>query len=350
MAQSQDGVADEFFVRSSELELALLRGPCERRLSFANHGGTYAEWSRACRAKLAELLGYKRPDPATARLLRDCRVNGVTVEAWVMRVNDTLSLPAYLLVPDAPRRSDRAVVAIHGHGDVRALVGSEDDYHHRFGLHLARAGHLVLCPALRGFGPLWNMTSSDPERDLDYWWSERGRQFTLVTDAFIHGGTLLGETAEDLVRWEDWLARERGVRGVSVAGISYGGDLAIIYPALSRRVERIYCSGSMGSFSGIFSVCYNAPAHCVPGILDWMDRSDIAGLNAPRPMRLQYGELDTPGPGNNSAALNETVVRAHEELRAIYAAAGARDNVSMRVTPGVGHEMDLDDLRGFLDG
>jgi len=348
MAPTQDGVADEFVVTADELTLALARGDGERRLSFGKFAGRYDEWAEQCRPKLAELLGYARPAPADPTVLRSCRVDGVTIEAWVMRVGDSLTIPAYLLTPADDRAPGRAVMAIHGHGDVRALIGSWDDYHHSFGLELAKAGHLVMCPALRGFGPLWNMAYSDKGRDLDYWWSERGSQFTLVTDAFLFGKTLIGDTVEDLVRWEDWLARERGVPTVDVAGISYGGDLSIIYPVFSRRVDRICCSGSMGSFSGIFARCYNAPAHCIPHVLTWMDRSDIAGLHAPRPIRVHYGALDTPGPGNNSAAFNETVGPALEELKAIYAAVGAEHNVSMRVTPGAGHEMEIPDLVSFL--
>jgi hypothetical protein len=68
------------------------------------------------------------------------------------------------------------------------------------------------------------------------------------------------------------------------------------------RIDKIYTSGSKGSISSVFSRCYNAPAHCIPSILQWMDRSDVAGLNAPSPIRLYYGELDTPGLDNASAS------------------------------------------------
>ena len=79
-----------------------------------------------------------------------------------------------------------------------------------------------------------------------------------------------------------------------------------------------------------------------------MDRSDIAGLNAPRSIRLHYGEYDRPGPRNASASYNETVEPALAELRAIYRAFGAEDRVSMQVTLGRWHEMDNDDLLAFL--
>jgi len=140
------------------------------------------------------------------------------------------------------------------------------------------------------------------------------------------------------------------VREVHAVGISYGGDLAFTYPPFSRRVRSIYCSGSLGSFSGVFARCYNAPAHCIPGVLQWMDRSDIAGLNAPTPIRVHYGERDTPGPENASAAYNETVEPSMRELRAIYAAFRAEDRVSQRVTPGAGHEFEIGDVLKWLRG
>jgi dienelactone hydrolase len=170
----------------------------------------------------------------------------------------------------------------------------------------------------------------------------------LVTDAFLKGETLIGETVGDLRRWEDYLARKHGIKAIRVAGISYGGDLALTYPVFSTRVERIFASGTFGSFAPIFSRCYNAPAHCIPQVLRWMDRADIAGLNAPRPIALHYGERDTPSKDNYSASYNETVAPALKQLRAIYAAAGAKDRVQRIVSKGKGLDMDIEALVEFM--
>jgi len=267
-----------------------------------------------------------------------------------MRVDEQLSIPAYLLSSKPVTKAQKVVMAIHGHGEAESCVGVRDDYHHAFALRLAQAGHVVLCPALRGFGALGDMAFGDERYCLDYWKSRRGRQFTLISDAFLYGQTVIGQTIADLLRWEMWLNKTYGVQTVDVAGISYGGDLAATYPVFSDRVGNIYASGTLGSFAGIFSRCYNAPAHGIPGVLNWMDRSDIAGLNAPRPIRLHYGERDTPGPHNNSASYNETVEPALAELRAIYKAFGATSAVSLYVTPGAWHEMDNEDLQQFLAG
>ena len=79
----------------------------------------------------------------------------------VFDTEDTMSVPAYLLVPDGREAPGSAVLAVHGHGPGKSRIcGLEpddapgDDY----AAELARRGHVVLAPDLRCFGERldWN--------------------------------------------------------------------------------------------------------------------------------------------------------------------------------------------------
>ena len=340
-------VSENFFLTPSELTLRFSHPEGARRLSFSKFEGKAEQWRAEARAKLAELLKVSDPEPCDVIQVRQIEHQGVIIQALVMAIDENLSVPGYLLLPKEGVQRKSAVLAIHGHGRAEPSVGLIDDYHHFFALEMAKDGHVVLCPELRGFGALRDLAAGVEINRLDYWIGGYS-QFTLVTDGFLYGNTLIGETVEDLLRWEKWFAESQGVEELDVAGISYGGDLSIIYPVFSDRVRRIFASGTLGSFGVIFQRCYNAPAHCIPGILEWMDRSDIAGLNAPRPIVIHYGELDTPSPTNASASYNETVPQSLQELRDIYHAFGGDGGVQLIVTPGKHHEMDIPQLLKFL--
>jgi cephalosporin-C deacetylase-like acetyl esterase len=234
---------------------------------------------------LAGLLGVnKQNHKADFLILRESEVGDVTIQVVQMRIDKGLSLPAYYLVP-AKKTGRFPVMAIHGHGEAEACIGIRNDYHHGFALHLAQQGFAVLCPELRGFGVLKDMARDRKGAKLDYWNWGGNMAYSLVSEANLHGKPLIGQTVVDLLAWEEWLCATEKADQVHVAGISYGGDLAITYPVFSDRTRSIFASGSFGSFSVIFSKCYNAPAHTIPSILRYMDRSDIAGLNAPAPVK-----------------------------------------------------------------
>ncbi|MFC7622080.1 alpha/beta hydrolase family protein [Microlunatus sp. GCM10028923] len=323
-----------------------------RRLSHINSTGTYRQWADQARQRAFDLIGVpaRTADPS-GEIIRTISTGDVATAVIRLTIDDNLSLPGYLSWPneqEAP--SHRVVLALHGHGQVEACLnidGVTEDYHHQFSHRLAERGQTVFTPELRGFGALYDLAAHEPQARLRYWHWGQPMAYTLQTDAFIHGRTLMGDTIHDLLAWEDWLGHHFEIDAIDVAGISWGGDLACSYPLYSRRVRSIFASGTLGSFTHTFRVSGNAPAHCIPGILPWLDRSDIAGLNAPTPIAIHYGENDTPRPGNDSASYNETAIDAFAELQSIYAAAGGPEP-ELIISAGLAHEMDIDALAAWI--
>lgn len=342
----------EDLLSADELTLRVGRRAAERRLAFGTAGLSHREWAAAARERLISLLALpSRPGQAAAEVVRTVTADGVRTEVVRLACEPGLSLPGYLLAPvDGPESASRIVLALHGHGEVEATLavdGVHEDYHHRVAHQLALAGHRVFVPELRGFGALFDPAAQLPGTALRYWRWGQSMAYSLQTDAFLYGHSLLGDTVADLLQWESWLATERGVEAIDAVGISWGGDLACTYPIFSDRVRSIFASGTLGSFAEIFRTCGNAPAPCLPGVLRWLDRSDIAGLNAPTPITLHYGERDVPGPDNPSAAYTDSVPGALAELRAVYAAAGGPEP-ELIISAGLGHEMDLAALTDWL--
>jgi dienelactone hydrolase len=335
----------EFLIDKSELVLTFHHPSPEKKLAYHHYQGDFRNWKESAKQKFTELINYNPPEDRIVNLIREKDIGTIRFRALIMEVSSNLSIPAYLLIPTDTIKG--FVMAIHGHGSVEPIIGLRDGPYHKFAYELAKSGYMVLAPELRGFSTLNDLAQQIPIDRLDYWQSHMN--FTLITDGFLHGETLIGQTIEDLIAWENWFYDQYGFEKISVAGISYGGDLALYYPVFSTRVDKIFASGSLGSFNLIFSRCYNAPAHCIPGILKWLDRSDIAGLNVPTPIMLHYGELDVPSIMNHSAAYNESVDASLNELRNIYAQEGADDNVQIYVTPKKFHEMDNELLKTFLN-
>ncbi|MDX9930590.1 MAG: alpha/beta fold hydrolase, partial [Bacteroidales bacterium] len=243
---------DNFVVRSNELTLKVRYENPVRNMSFGKLNGDYHLWKEEAKKKFTELLSYTPPGIKNVRQLRTIKIENITYHALAMEVSSDLSIPAYLLEPDGEIKG--VVMAIQGHGSVENVIGLNDDYHHKFAYELAKDGFLVIAPNLRGFTTLSDVAAQLPVDRLDY--SVAHSHFTMVTHLNLHGESLIGKTIEDLVAWENWVCEQYNMNEIAVAGISYGGDLALFYPVFLERVSRIFASGSLGSFNIIFARCY----------------------------------------------------------------------------------------------
>src|SRR2546426_3655758 len=133
----------------------------------------------------------------------------------------------------------------------------------------------------------------------------------------------------DVMRTLDYIATrsELDSSRVGCMGISGGGTVTSFSTALEPRIRVAMVSGYVNTFRD----SVGSLAHCidnyVPGILNWAEMYDIAGLIAPRPLFVESGEKDNIFPIAAS-------VESFNRVREIYSVFGAADRVEQEVFPG----------------
>jgi dienelactone hydrolase len=116
------------------------------------------------------------------------------------------------------------------------------------------------------------------------------------------------------MRTIDWIGTrpELDSARVGAMGISGGGQAVLWAAAVEPRIRVAYISGHLCTFlESIFSI-----SHCidnyVPGVLDWAEMYDVAGLIAPRPLFVESGDRDNIFPVDAARESFAKVKRVYE--------------------------------------
>jgi dienelactone hydrolase len=296
-------------------------------------------WIERRRGRLDELLGAEPTAvPLNLETLESVECDGYRRDKVVFDSEDTMSVPAYLLVPasrtDAP--PGPAVLACHGHGPGKSQVVGlthTDMPNADYALQLARRGYVVLAPDLRCFGERldWN---PDDHYACD----------TNLVHAAMAGWNPLAQNIWDLRRSLDVLAGHSLVdpARLGMVGISYGGTVTLFTGAADARVAACVVSGYFSSWAVSHRMPWNmCGSQILFGMLGRLEHEDLGALVAPRPMLIETGTEDDLFP---VAAATESVRR----LRLVYEQLGAGDRLEHDVFEG-GHEWHGAEALPFLD-
>jgi dienelactone hydrolase len=292
-------------------------------------------WRQRFRSRLLEAFG---PPPEVVALNTEA-FDGEDAGSYrrtriVFDVEPTMSVPAYLLVPHDRVAPGPAVLAVHGHGpgkdEVCGLTATnENDYAHR----LAERGYIVLAPDLRCFGERADWNPPDKYAcDLN------------LVHALVVGANPLAQNLWDLARALDLLAGHPLVdpSRLGVAGLSYGGTLALFLAALDSRVRAAVVSGYFGSLVDAHRVPWNlCGSQVLPGMLELLDHVDVGALVGPRALLVETGTEDpifAVQPARDAVAA----------LRHVYEADGAADALEHDVFDG-GHRWNGARVEPFLE-
>jgi dienelactone hydrolase len=308
------------------------------RLTFQAKTRNQAEqWQRALRSKLSELIGHF-PDargPLHAQTLEVREFPKYTREKFVFESRPGVGVLGYLITPSNARPPLPTVICIPGHGrGVDDVVGIDEHgndrtgnpgYQRDFALQVAERGLAAVAIEPMAFG-----CRRDPLT------RKKGPTAyacqPVAGSALLLGETMIGWRVFDVTRAIDWIETraELNAKRVGCMGISGGGTCTLFATALEPRIRAAMVSGYLNTFrSSIMSM-----SHCidnyVPGILQWAEMYDVAGLIAPRPLFSEGGDRDPIFPVE---AARESFAR----VKGAYQVFGAPDAVQQEIFPGV-HE------------
>jgi len=305
-----------------------------RRLRFQARTRAEAEaWQRELAAKLTDLVGGF---PAARSPLRPHTIDvrsfpGYRREKVVFDSRDGVSVLAYVLTPSATPSPAPAMICVPGHGrGVDDIVGideqgrdrtNKDGYQHDFAIQVAEAGIAAVAIEPMGFG--CRRDALNAARGL----AQKGCE-PIAGGALMLGQTTIGWRVWDIMRTIDYIATRADLDSsrVGCMGISGGGTATLFAAALDPRIGVAMVSGYLNTFRDSVGSLAHCVDNYVPGILNWAEMHDIAGLIAPRPLFVESGERDHIFPLHASVA-------SFQAVRAIYQVFGAQDRIEQEVFP-----------------
>ena len=305
------------------------------RLTFQATGRKPAEmWQKTLRGKVAELLGElpSKRAPLEPQTLEVRDFPGYRREKFVFQSRPGLWVLGYLVTPKAVNAPQPAVVCLPGHGrGVDDIVGVDEHgrdrttrvgYAYDYAIQVAEHGMAAVAIEPMAFG-----CRRDPVTE------KKGLSTSACQptagSALLLGQTMIGWRVYDVMRTIDWIEtrQELDAARVGCMGCSGGGTVTLFSAALEPRIKAALVSSYLNTFrDSIMSV-----SHCidnyVPGILNYFEMYDLAGLIAPRGLFVESGTRDPIFPIQGSRY-------AYKKAQEIYATFGSQNRLGQEIFEG----------------
>lgn len=290
-------------------------------------------WQRKLRAKVRELVGGfpAQAPPLTVEVFETREFEGYRRERILFPSRPGVQVSAYVLTPKVAAGKLPVMICHPGHGrGADDLVGIDEKgqdrldkagYQHDFAIQAVERGYAAVAIEPMAFGCRRDAVTAKKGAGAAACQPAAGA-------ALLLGETMIGWRVYDIMRTIDWIGTRPDFDSsrIGLMGISGGGTVTLFAAALDTRIQAAWVSGYLNTFrASIMSV-----SHCidnyVPGILNWAEMYDVAGLIAPRPLFAESGEKDGIFP---ASAARES----YEQVRRVYELLNAADKVALETFP-----------------
>jgi len=296
-------------------------------------------WQRKARPVLRSLVGLDRIEQeqgehqVTAELRSPDDMGEYTRQLGTLHSEPHVKIPFWFLKPKADgvfplgifphghsKRGFDTHVGIYHDEKARLRIQNEE---RDVAVQAVKRGFVAIAPTTRGFDP-----AAVP--DINGRHGDRDCRSQLM-HCLLAGKTPMGERVWDMAKLMDWATGLPYVdpEKILMMGNSGGGVVTIYTAACDIRITVAVPSCSFCTFVGKNGLIHHCDCNAVPGILNFGEFWDVAGLIAPRHLCIINGKRDSLFP-------NHEVDRAVEGVRRIYTSAGVPERFAHHYGDG-GH-------------
>ncbi|MBQ4629930.1 MAG: hypothetical protein IJB70_02975 [Clostridia bacterium] len=299
----------------------------------------FAKWQKKSYAKLWELLGLDK--------MVKCENDDFAVEDeeqrdgykklhFTFQTEPGLYTPCYALLPDDTKNVKGVVICIQGHStgmhisigephyerDNASIAGGDRDFANR----AIKEGYAAICMEQRYMGESGYSKDGSPSCITE----GRGLPSLLL------GRCAIGERVWDVMRLIDVIKKYYPdyAKKIICLGNSGGGTTTFYATCIDERIECGVPSCAVCTYKDSIVDLYHCCCNYIPGVGEFFDMGDLAGLVAPRNMVIVNGLKDNIFP---DFGVQKTFAIAQNA----FEAAGCKDNVRL-VTGPEGHRFYAD--------
>ena len=303
----------------------------QTRPSMRYDGGDFFAWQKNAQQTLCRLLGmdkFKSCEP-NFRIEYEREKDGYTETRFTFDTEQGYTSLCVMLTPKAASKGFMICLQGHStgmHNSIGVKLYAEDEGSQMgdrdFALQAVRRGYTAMALEQRCFGE----RGGTPHPDCHH----------ASMLALLRGRTMIGERVWDVSRLAALIDERFNPDGlpVYVMGNSGGGTAAVYSAALIERISGAIPSCAVCTWKESIAYTWHCACNYVPGIANYFDMGDIAGLIAPRIYVQVNGKDDDIFLLSGAQTCFDTAER-------LYTAAGAADRCAFVIGEG-GHRFYAD--------